>query len=123
MEPIEEKVEESPPPPSSDQKAVECSPIGDQKAVECSPIGDLTIEDFRKFEKKIEIALRIFVAGKDQRPIPKLYLMGTRVAASMRRNMKANRWLLAYAIRRHGQQKWLEWWVNICKREMSMVTI
>ena len=108
MEPIEEKIEESPPPPSSGQNTIECSPSGDQNTVECSPSGDLTIEEFRKFEKKIEIALRIFVAGKDQRPIPKLYLMGTRVAASMRRNMKANRWLLAYAIRRHGQQKWLE---------------
>jgi hypothetical protein len=97
MEPIEEKVEESPSSPSSGQKAVECSP--------CE---DLTIEDLRKFEKKIEVALRIFVAGKDQRPISKDDLMGTRVAMSMRRNMKANRWLLAYAIRRHGQEHWLE---------------
>lgn len=97
MEPTEEKIEESPPPPSSCPKGVECAQ-GD----------DLTIKELKKFEKKIENALRTLVAGKDQRPIPKLYLMGTRVAASMRRNMKANRWLLACAIRRHGQQQWLE---------------
>lgn len=97
MEPIEEKVEECPPPPSSGQKAVECSTCD-----------DLTNEDIKKFDKKIEIALRIFVAGKDQRPIPTLHLLGTRIATGMRRNMKANRCLLANAIRRHGQEKWLE---------------
>lgn len=107
MEAIQETIEESPPPPSSCQEAV----------ADGSPCNDLTREEFKKLEKKIEIALRIFVAGKDQRPIPSLHLMGTRVAASMRRNMKANRLLLAYAIRRHGQQQWLEACVTTCKKK------
>ena len=67
----------------------------------------LSKKDIRKFEHNIESVLRCFV-GELSKPIPKHYLMGTRVAYNHMRNMKKQKYLLVASIRAHNQVAWLK---------------